>query len=70
MIVTIKHTKAIGYCNDGLRHWFQGRDISFREFVLHGVTEEWLIAQDDAMASKLLAHARMAEAAAQSPAEN
>ncbi len=69
MIVTIKHTKAIGYCNDGLRQWFQGREISFRDFVLYGVSEEWLIAQDDAMASRLLDKVRKAEAA-QSPAEN
>ncbi len=58
MIVTIQHAKAIGYCNAGLRQWFAGRDISFSHFVLNGVTDEWLLAQDDAMAMRLIEYVR------------
>ncbi len=63
MIVTIKHTKGIGYCNAGLRRWFEGRDKTFSEFVIHGATDEWFLAQDCAMAARLVEYARAAESA-------
>lgn len=62
MIVTIQHTKAIGYCNNGLRKWFEGRDLSFGEFVMNGASDDWFLAQGDAMADRLVDFARAAEA--------
>ncbi len=66
MVVTVRHAKAIGYCNAGLRKWFEGRDISFSHFVLNGVSEEWVLAQGDAMATRLVAYARRIEDGKQS----
>jgi len=62
MIVTIKHTKAAGYCNRGLRKWFEGRGRSFSDFLANGASDEWLLAQGDAMADRLVEHARAVEA--------
>lgn len=61
MIITIKHTKAVGYCNAGLRRWFEGRDLSFGEFVMNGASDEWFMSQGDAMADRLVDFARSTE---------
>lgn len=57
MRATHVQAKELGYCNAGLRRWFVGRDITYREFVLNGVTIEWLLAQNDLMATRLAQHA-------------
>ncbi len=66
MIITIKHTKAVGYCNRGLRKWFDGRDIAFSDFLANGASDEWFLAQGDAMADRLVEHARASAAAEES----
>jgi hypothetical protein len=54
---THEDAKALGYCNRGLRRWFDGRDFSFDDFRRYGVTAQWLRQQDDAMANKLADYA-------------
>lgn len=63
MIVTHVQAKELGYCNAGLRRWFEGREISFDQFRREGVTDEWLLSQDDAMAERLVEYARSRELA-------
>jgi len=53
MIVTHEDTKALGYCNAGLRKWFPRDGVSFDDFRKDGVTTEWLRASGDAMAIRL-----------------
>lgn len=50
---TVNDASQLRYCIAGMRRWFVGRDITFRDFCRDGVTMEWLRAQDDAMATKL-----------------
>lgn len=57
MIATHLQAKELGYCNAGLRRWCEGRDVTFRDFVLNGVSIEWLRAQNDLMATKLADYA-------------
>jgi hypothetical protein len=57
MIVTHAQAKELGYCNAGLRKWFAGRDLTFDEFRRNGASAEWLLAQNDAMAARLVEHA-------------
>lgn len=54
MIVKHSDAKEIGYCNAGLRRWFEGRDLTFDHFRKYGAPVEWLQAQDDAMAARLV----------------
>lgn len=58
MIVTHAQAKQLGYCNAGLRKWFASREVSFDEFRRNGATDEWLLAQDDAMAARLVEYAK------------
>lgn len=58
MIVTHEQAKALGYCNAGLRRWFEGREISFDTFRRDGATDEWLLSTGDAMAQRLVEFAR------------
>lgn len=58
MIVTHAQAKQLGYCNAGLRKWFAARDMTFDEFRRNGATDEWLLAQQDAMATRLVEFAR------------
>lgn len=57
MIVLHEHAKQMGYCNVGLRKWFASRDVSFSEFRLNGVSSDWLLQQNDAMATRLVEYA-------------
>jgi hypothetical protein len=58
VIVTHQHAKELKYCNAGLRRWFDGRDLTFDEFRKHGASVEWLLAQDDAMATRLVEYVK------------
>lgn len=64
MIVTHLHARELGYCNAGMRRWFEGRDVSFDQFRREGVSAEWFLAQDDAMAVRLVEYARSKQAEA------
>ncbi len=54
-MVRLEHARRLGYCARGMRRWFEGRDRKWQEFVAHGVPVEWLLAQNDAMASAVAA---------------
>lgn len=56
MIVTHNDAKELGYCNRGLRRWFERHGWSFDEFRRNGVTVEWLRATGDAGAIRLADH--------------
>lgn len=61
IIATHLQAKELGYCNAGLRKWLEGRDLTYREFLLNGVSVEWLRAQNDAMATRLANYAEEKE---------
>lgn len=56
MIIKHAHARQIGYCNRGLRLWFEKREITFSEFLSSGVTITWALAQNDAMMNALVAY--------------
>ena len=58
MIVRHEHAKQMGYCNAGLRKWFASRDITFSEFRINGASDEWLLQQNDAMATRLVEYVK------------
>lgn len=53
IIVTHQLAKEIGYCNHGIRSWFERRSVTFDQFRREGVTLEWLREQRDGMADRL-----------------
>lgn len=53
MIATHDDAKSLGYCNKGVRRWFERRDVSFDQFRREGVSVSWLRRQGDAMAERL-----------------
>jgi hypothetical protein len=59
---THEDAKALGYCNRGLRRWFEGRELTFDDFRREGATVEWLRRQADAMADRLADYAERQEA--------
>lgn len=50
---TVNDASQLKYCIAGMREWFVGKDMTFREFCRDGASIEWLRAQDHAMATKL-----------------
>ena len=52
-IVTHDDAKAFSYCKAVRRKWFQREGVTFDDFRQQGVTNEWLRATGDAMASRL-----------------
>jgi hypothetical protein len=46
------------YCNAGLRRWFDGREVTFDQFRKNVVSVDWLLAQDDAMATRLVEYVK------------
>jgi len=58
--MNVTHATGKGTChfNEGLRKWFASREVSFDEFRRNGATDEWLLAQDDAMAARLVEYAK------------
>lgn len=53
IIVKLEHARQLGYCARGMRRWFEGREHTWQEFVAQGVPADWLLAQDDAMATEV-----------------
>lgn len=49
-MVRLEHARRLGYCARGMRRWFEGRGVSWQEFVERGVPADWAMAQGDAMA--------------------
>ncbi|HFD6778503.1 MULTISPECIES: hypothetical protein [Pseudomonas aeruginosa group] len=59
MTVTIDDVRAAGLCVNGTRVWFARHDLDFRAFLREGCTAETLLATGDAMALRVVEHARI-----------
>ncbi len=58
VIVTIDDVRAVGLCVNGTRVWFARHDLDFRAFLREGCDAENLLATGDAMAQRVVEHAR------------
>lgn len=58
VIVTIDDVRAVGLCVNGSRAWFERHALDFRTFLRDGVTVDTLLATNDAMALRVVEHAR------------
>ena len=56
--VTIGDVRAVGLCVNGTRVWFARHDLDFRAFLRDGYTADTLLATGDAMAVRVVEHAR------------
>ena len=56
--VTIDDVRAVGLCVNGTRVWFARHDLDFRAFLRDGCDAETLLATGDAMAQRVVDHAR------------
>ena len=57
--VTIDDVRAAGLCVNGTRVWFARHDLDFRTFLREGCAAETLLATGDAMALRVVEHARI-----------
>ena len=57
-VITIDHVRAVGLCVNGTRTWFARHDLDFRAFLRKGLDAETLLATNDAMALRVVEHAR------------
>lgn len=62
-IVTHADQRAIDYCNRGTRAFFKRHGLDFAHYLRHGIEAEKLEATGDAMAKRLVDHARERERA-------
>ena len=58
VIVTIDDVRAVGLCVNGTRAWFARHDLDFRAFLRDGCVADTLLATGDAMALRVVEHAR------------
>ncbi len=58
MIVRHLDAKSLGYCNRGLRRWFDRHGLDFADFRRNGLDEQAFLATGDPMAARLVAYAR------------
>ena len=58
VIVTIDDVRAVGLCVNGSRAWFERHGLDFRTFLRDGLDAETLLATNDAMALRVVEHAR------------
>ena len=58
VIVTIDDVRAAGLCVNGSRAWFERHGLDFRSFLRDGLDAETLLATNDAMALRVVEHAR------------
>ena len=56
--VTIDDLCAVGLCVNGTRVWFARHNLDFRAFLRDGCTADTLLATGDAMALRVVEHAR------------
>lgn len=56
--VTIDDVRAVGLCVNGTRVWFARHNLDFRAFLRDGCTADTLLATGDAMALRVVEHAR------------
>lgn len=57
-VITIDHVRAAGLCVNGTRTWFARHDLDFRAFLRKGCDADTLLATGDAMAQRVVEHAR------------
>ena len=57
--VTIDDVRAVGLCVNGTRVWFARHDLDFRAFLRDGCVAGTLLATGDAMALRVVEHARI-----------
>ena len=57
-VITIDHVRAVGLCVNGTRKWFARHDLDFRAFLREGLDADTLLATGDAMAQRVVEHAR------------
>ena len=58
VLVTIAHVRAAGLCVHGTRTWFARQGLDFRAFLARGLPASILLATGDAMAQRVVEHAR------------
>ncbi|MFN3862303.1 MAG: hypothetical protein ACK4R2_12635 [Roseateles sp.] len=58
LTITIDHVRAAGLCVPGTRTWFARQGLDFRAFLREGIAAEMLLATGDAMARRVVEHAR------------
>lgn len=58
LLVTIDHVRASGLCVPGTRAWFARQGLDFRAFLREGIAADVLLATGDAMARRVVEHAR------------
>ena len=56
-IITHRHCRELGYCNRGLRDWFDREGLDWAGFLKHGIDADALRLFDNAMAERVIAHA-------------
>ena len=56
--VTINDVRAAGLCVNGSRAWFARHGLDFRAFLREGLDAQTLLATNDAMALRVVEHAR------------
>ena len=56
--VTIDDVRAVGLCVNGSRAWFARHGLDFRAFLRDGLDAQTLLATGDAMAQRVVEHAR------------
>lgn len=57
-IVLHRHLRELGYCNRGARTWFVRHNLDWRAFLDRGLPSEDFERTGDAMALKLVEHAK------------
>jgi hypothetical protein len=57
-LITIDHVRAAGLCVHGTRTWFARHGLDFRAFLRAGLEADTLLATGDAMAARVVEHAR------------
>jgi hypothetical protein len=58
LLITIDHVRTAGLCVHGTRTWFARQGLDFRAFLREGIDAETLLATGDAMARRVVEHAR------------
>lgn len=60
-IITIKDTRELGYCSKGVRAFCKLHNIDYHYVIKNGIKEADLLNTNDAMAIKLIKHAKSKE---------
>lgn len=54
-IVLHRHCRELGYCNRGLRAWFDSAGLDWADFLKHGIPADTLRPHNNAMADRAIA---------------